>query len=51
MIATMPLSLPSVIVVIVVVDLVLSGGIVVGGGTEVGPGAIPGSWKRSVKKG
>ncbi len=51
MIATMPLSPPSIIVVIVVVVLALLGGIVVGGGTGVGPGAIPGSRKRSIKKG
>ncbi len=51
MIAAMPLSPPSVIVVIVVVILALSGGIVVGDGTGVGPGAIPGSQKCSVKKG
>ncbi len=51
MISTMPLSPPSVIVVIVIVILTLLGGIVVGGSTQVGPGAVPGSWKRSVKKG
>jgi hypothetical protein len=51
MIATMPLSPPSVIFVIIVVVLALSGRIVVGGGTRVGPGAVPGSWKCSVRKG
>ncbi len=50
MIATMPLSPPSVIVVIIIVILVLVGGIVVGGGTQGGRGAVPGSWKHSVKK-
>ncbi len=50
MIATMPLPPPSVIVVIVVVVLTLVGGIVVGSGTREGCGAVPGSWKRSVKK-
>ncbi len=50
MIATMPLLPPSVIVIIVVVILTLAGRIVVGGGTRGGRGAIPGSWKRCVKK-
>jgi hypothetical protein len=43
MIATMPLPPPSIIVVIVIVVLALAGGIVVGSGTQGGPGDIPGS--------
>jgi hypothetical protein len=50
MIVTMPLPPPSVIIVIVIVVLVLAGKIVVGGGTQGGHGAIPGSWKRSIEK-
>ncbi len=49
-IAMMPLPPPSVIVVINVVVLALTGGIIVGCGTQQGRGAIPGSRKRSVEK-
>ncbi len=50
LIATMPLHPPSIIVIIVVVILALMGWIVVGGGTQGGRGAVPGSQKRSVVK-
>ncbi len=50
LIAMMPLHPPSIIVIIIVGVLALVGGIVVGGGTQGGRGAIPGSQKRSIDK-